>query len=115
MAFGKNKDQVTTRGIGLGGNLQVYKDFGAIVELVRETQLTGKTYDLGVRTELTTIKPLLKYTIGKSVSIFGGPTFNMFNSKYINAVKTYDLGKTFYYGAIIGVKMDLVALFSKNT
>lgn len=114
LAYGKNKDQFTSRGVGLGSNLQIHKGFGAIVELERETQLTGKTYDLGVRTELTIIKPLLKYRFGKSVSMFAGPTFNMFNSKYVNAVKTFDLGKTFYYGAIFGVKMDLLALSRKN-
>jgi len=115
LSIGTNADKARSSGVGVGAAFKVHKRLGLNLDILRLNLLSGKTYNLGVRTVTTQFRPEINYYIGNSVKLFAGPTFNMLNSTYVNSIKTYDLGKTFYYGGIIGVKVDLNHLFRKKS
>lgn len=115
LSIGKNADKARSSGVGVGAAFRVHKRLGLNLDILRMNLLSGQTYDLGVRTVITQFRPEVNYYFGSSIKLFAGPTFNMLNSTYVNSIKTYDLGKTFYYGGIIGVKVDLNHLFRKKS
>jgi len=115
LSVGKKSDKAKSSGVGIGAAFKVQKHIGLNLDILRLNLLSGRTYDLGIRTVTTQFRPELNYYLGGSVKLFAGPTFNMLNSTYINAVKTYDLGKIFYYGGIVGVKVDLNNLFRRKS
>ena len=115
LSIGTNADKAKSSGVGVGAAFKVHKHVGLSLDILRLNLLSGKTYDLGVRTVITQFRPEINYFLGSSIKLFVGPTFNMLNSTYVNSIKTYDLGKTFYYGGIVGVKVDLNHLFRKRS
>jgi len=115
LSIGKKADKARSSGVGVGAAFKVHKRLGLNLDILRLNLLSGQTYDLGVRTVITQFRPEVNYYFGSSIKLFAGPTFNMLNSTYVNSIKTYDLGKTFYYGGIIGVKVDLNHLFRKKS
>lgn len=115
LSIGKNADKARSSGVGMGAAFKVHKRVGLNLDILRLNLLSGQTYDLGVRTVITQFRPEVNYYFGSSIKLFAGPTFNMLNSTYVNSIKTYDLGKTFYYGGIVGVKVDLNHLFRKKS
>ena len=115
LSIGTNVEKARSSGIGAGASFKVAKHLGLNLEVLRLDLLSGITYNLGVRTVTTQFRPELNYYLGKSIKLFVGTTFNMLNSKYVNSIKTYDLGQVFYYGGIIGIKVDINNLLSKNS
>ncbi|MBV5282811.1 MAG: hypothetical protein JZU53_10325 [Paludibacter sp.] len=115
LSIGTNADKARSSGVGVGAAFKVHKRLGLNLDILRLNLLSGQTYDLGVRTVITQFRPEVNYYFGSSIKLFVGPTFNMLNSTYVNSIKTYDLGKTFYYGGIVGVKVDLNHLFRKKS
>ena len=115
ISIGKKADKARSSGVGVGAAFKVHKHVGLNMDVLRLNLLSGKTYDLGVRTVIIQFRPEINYYLGSSVKLFVGPTFNMLNSTYVNSIKTYDLGKIFYYGGIVGVKIDLNSLFSAKS
>jgi hypothetical protein len=115
LSIGTNADKARSSGVGVGAAFKVHKRFGLSLDVLRLNLLSGQTYDLGVRTVITQFRPEINYYLSSSVKLFAGPTFNMLNSTYVNSIKTYDLGSIFYYGGIVGVKVDLNYLFGKRS
>lgn len=115
LSIGTNADKARSSGVGVGAAFKVHKRLGLSLDVLRLNLLSGQTYDLGVRTVITQFRPEVNYYLGGSIKLFAGPTFNMLNSTYVNSIKTYDLGKTFYYGGIVGVKVDLNRLFRNKS
>lgn len=115
LSIGTNANKARSSGVGVGAAFKVHKRLGLNLDILRLDLLSGQTYDLGVRTVITQFRPEVNYYFGSSIKLFVGPTFNMLNSTYVNSIKTYDLGKTFYYGGIVGVKVDLNHLFRKKS
>jgi hypothetical protein len=115
LSVGKKSDKAKSSGVGIGAAFKVHKHIGLNLDVLRLNLLTGRTYDLGVRTVTIQFRPELNYYFGSSIKLFAGPTFNMLNSTYVNSVKTYELGKIFYYGGIVGVKADLNNLFRRKS
>ncbi len=113
--LGKNADKAQSTGVGIGAAYKVHKYVGLSLDVLRLDLLSGPTYNLGVRTVITQFRPEINFYIVSSCQLFAGPTFNMLNSTYVNTVRTYDLGKVFYYGGIIGVKVDLSELFWRRS
>lgn len=114
LSIGKKSDKVKSSGVGIGAAFKVHKHIGLNLDILKLNLLSGKTYDLGIRTVTTQFRPEINYYLGSSVKLFAGPTFNILNSTYSNSIKTYHLGKIFYYGGIVGVKVDLNHLFRKS-
>jgi hypothetical protein len=115
LSVGTNADKARSSGIGGGAAFKVAKQVGLCMEVLRLNLLSGQTYNLGVRTVITQFRPEFNYYLGGSIKLFAGPTFNMLNSTYVNSIKTYDLGNIFYYGGIIGIKVDLNNLFRRKS
>ena len=114
LSIGTKVDKAKSSGIGIGATFRVHKHVGLNLDILRLNLLSGQTYNLGVRTVTTQFRPEINYYIGNSVKLFAGPTFNILNSTYVNSVKIYELGKIFYYGGIVGVKVDLNHLFRRG-
>ena len=114
LLIGTKADKAKSSGVGIGAAFKVHKHVGLNLDVLRLNLLSGQTYDLGVRTVITQFRPEINYYLGSSVKLFAGPTFNMLNSTYVNSIKTYNLGKIFYYGGIVGVKVDLNHLFRRG-
>ena len=114
LSIGKKADKARSSGVGIGAAFRVHKHVGLNLDILRLNLLSGKTYNLGIRTVTTQFRPEINYYFGSSIKLFAGPTFNMLNSTYVNSVKTYDLGKIFYYGGIVGIKVDLNHLFRRS-
>lgn len=115
LSIGTNADKARSSGVGVGAAFKVHKRLGLSLDVLRLNLLSGQTYDLGVRTVITQFRPEINYYLGGSIKLFAGPTFNMLNSTYVNSIKTYNLGSIFYYGGIVGVKVDLNHLFGKRS
>jgi hypothetical protein len=115
LSIGANAHKARSSGIGGGAAFKVAKRVGLSVDVLRLNLLSGKTYNLGIRTVITQFRPEINYYLGSGVKFFAGPTFNVLNSSYVNSVKTYDLGKVFYYGGIVGIKVDFNRLFSRKS
>ena len=114
LLIGTKADKAKSSGVGIGTAFKVHKHVGLNLDVLRLNLLSGKTYNLGVRTVTIQFRPEINYYLGRSVKLFAGPTFNMLNSTYVNSVKIYELGKIFYYGGIVGVKVDLNHLFRRG-
>jgi hypothetical protein len=100
-------------GYGIGYNYEFENNMGLNINVERNILFAGESYDLGVRATITRFDPLLTYSISRDFELFIGPSLYLSESNYINA--NTDLGKTYGFGALIGVKIDIIsALLAKK-
>jgi len=100
-------------GYGIGYNYEFENNMGLNMNVERNVLFAGESYDLGVRATITRFDPLLTYSISRDFELFIGPSLYLSESNYVNA--NTDLGKTYGFGALIGVKIDIIsALLAKK-
>lgn len=107
LSIGYDFNNSYSLGIGIGTSIKLNKNVGLNMDLVRHSLLSGKSYNLGVRTKLTQFSPEFYYSVGNSLKFFGGPTVQVIKASYINSIPITDLGRTIGFGIILGVKVDL--------
>lgn len=95
-------------GYGIGYNYEFENNMGLNINAERSILFAGESYDLGVRATISRFDPLLTYRISRDFELFIGPSFYLSESNYVNA--NTDLGKTYGFGALIGVKIDFISL-----
>ncbi len=95
-------------GYGIGYNYEFQNNMGLNINVERNLLFAGESYKLGVRATITHFEPMLTYSISRDFELFIGPSLYLSESKYVNA-NTY-LGKTYGFGALIGVKIDFISL-----
>lgn len=115
LSLGTDYNKSYLLGIGAGINFRLENHFCVNFDLLRNSLVGGKSYELNVRASNTQFSSILNYTIGRSFRIFGGPTFNMIKSSYISSISTSDLGMLLAVSISLGVKIDLKSLlFTKS-
>jgi hypothetical protein len=95
-------------GVGAGVNIKLYKHFGANIDLIQYTLVSGRSAKVKVRTATTQISSSLNYSIGNRLKIFAGPSVYRISSKYVREGSNTDLGKLIEYSVILGIKVDLI-------
>lgn len=98
-------------GLGAGIHLPATKRLAVDIEMLYNSLIAGKSYELQVRASNTQIIPALNYSFTKNIAVFVGPTINLIKSSYVSPVSTTDLGLLVGIGYSFGIKIDLKSLF----
>ncbi len=101
-------------GLGAGIHLPATKRLSVDVDMLYNSLIAGKSYELQVRASNTQIIPALNFSFTKSIAAFVGPTINLIKSSYVSPVSTTDLGLFVGIGYSFGIKVNLKSLFSKE-
>lgn len=99
-------------GYGVGAGFDFRNNMGLNINLEQNSLFAGKSFDLGVRAVLTHIDPLVTFAVSRDFRLFIGPSLYMTQSSYESS--STDLGKSYGVGAMIGVKLDLISLFTST-
>ncbi len=115
LSLGIGAEKVRSRGLGLGTGIKLGKSFGVNIEFIKKRIISGQTFDLGVKNDISHFRLEINLDVSSNFKFFAGPTFSILNSKYFISDTSYDLGSSFSYGAIAGFKLNLFPLFVKKT